>query len=134
MLAPIGDPAPGRLHSRKVTDSGPQHLLPDSPSTSPLKRRIENHQKGFLPTAWLKKILKLKKITESFGTLTAEDVLEAENFNIKRKEAIFYKDNCESLRNSNSVEKNSFLSNFVPFIDETEIVRLRRKLEYVIFL
>lgn len=40
----------------------------------------------------------------------------------------FYKE-FESLRNGNSVEKNS-LFNFVRFIDETEIIRLGGRLEF----
>lgn len=38
-----------------------------------------------------------------------------------------------SLSYDNSVKKNSHLYNFVPIIDETEIIRLERRLEFCDF-
>lgn len=42
----------------------------------------------------------------------------------------FYKDEFKTFKNSNSLEKNSLLLNFVTFIDETEIILLGGRREF----
>lgn len=74
-------------------------------------------------------ILKLKKSTEFFIKLSAEELLEVENY-LQNERKKFYKDRFESLINGKSVEKKSPRFNFVSFIDETEVICLVGRIEF----
>lgn len=77
-----------------------------------------------------KNILKLIIYTNVSGPVTTEELLKAEKYLIQSEQKQLFKKVFKSPRNNNSVENHLTLFNFVPFIDQSEIIRLGGKLEY----
>ncbi|XP_054720923.1 uncharacterized protein LOC129230545 [Uloborus diversus] len=82
-------------------------------------------------TAWVKKsIMKFRKISNKGNTLTTKEIIEAESHLIRLEQKIFFKEDYESLKNGEPIQKDSDLFNFLPFMDENEIIRLGGRLEF----
>ncbi|XP_054716905.1 uncharacterized protein LOC129226328 [Uloborus diversus] len=93
--------------------------------------KFSNMEKLVRVTAWVKKsIMKFRKISNIENTLTAEELIEAENHLIRLEQKIFFKEDYESLKNGDPIQKVSDLFNFLPFMDENEIIRLGGRLEF----
>ncbi|XP_054706547.1 uncharacterized protein LOC129216358 [Uloborus diversus] len=93
--------------------------------------KFSNMEKLVRITAWVKKsIMKFRKISNIGNTLTAEELIEAENHLIRLEQKIFFKEDYESLKNGEPIQKDSDLFNFLPFMDENEIIRLGGRLEF----
>ncbi|XP_054709261.1 uncharacterized protein LOC129218966 [Uloborus diversus] len=93
--------------------------------------KFSNMEKLVRITAWVKKsIMKFRKISNIGNTLTAEELIEAENHLIRLEQKIFFKEDYESLKNGELIQKDSDLFNFLPFMDENEIIRLGGRLEF----
>ncbi|XP_054706599.1 uncharacterized protein LOC129216409 [Uloborus diversus] len=93
--------------------------------------KFSNMEKLVKITAWVKKsIMKFRKISNIENTLTAEELIETENHLIRLEQKIFFKEDYESLKNGDPIQKDSDLFNFLPFMDENEIIRLGGRLEF----
>ncbi|XP_054711322.1 uncharacterized protein LOC129220912 [Uloborus diversus] len=88
-------------------------------------------EKLLMVTAWTKRfIAKLRKSSNIQGALITEELQEAENLLIRCEQKRHFGEELKSLSVGNSVEKNSPLYNFAPYIDEKQVMRLGGRLEF----
>lgn len=93
--------------------------------------RYSNFENLVRVLAWVKKFLKkIKKCGEVGNILTTEELVEAENYLISNEQKLFFREEYESLKSRKPVDKNSHLSNFVPYLDENNLMRLGGRLEF----
>ncbi|GFY61943.1 uncharacterized protein TNIN_271721 [Trichonephila inaurata madagascariensis] len=74
----------------------------------------------------------LKKSNVLHGTLTSEKLSEAERFWIQVEQEKFFPEELKSLKD-NKIEKESPLYNYMPYLDENGLIRLRGRLEFCNF-
>jgi len=93
--------------------------------------KYSNLEKLLRITAWVKRFIsKLKKSSVNQGTLTVEELREAEKYWIRTEQMKFFKKEINSLKETSSVDKNSTLYNFAPYLDENGILRIKGRLEF----
>lgn len=74
--------------------------------------------------------MKLEKINRSMQHSDNERIMGSREFFDKSEQKQFYKEELESLKNGKSVENMSSLSNFMPFIDKNNLIKLGGRLEF----
>jgi hypothetical protein len=90
-----------------------------------------NLKKLYRVTAWVKRFIeKIRKIVNTKGPLTAEEIEEAENYWLQVEQRENYSEEIESLKNEERVNKNSSLYNFNPFLDNNGVMRLGGRLQF----
>ncbi|GFX36867.1 integrase catalytic domain-containing protein [Trichonephila clavipes] len=92
--------------------------------------KYSNLEKVLRITVWQKRFIKLlKKSNILHGSLTSEELPEAERFRIQVEQEKFFPEELKSLKD-NKIEKESPLYNYMPYLDGNGLIRLRGRLEF----
>ncbi|KFM62154.1 hypothetical protein X975_06179, partial [Stegodyphus mimosarum] len=93
--------------------------------------KYSNLRKLLRITSWMKRFIgKIRKTNHLTGSLTTEELVDAENYWIRSEQERFYPKEIESLKKANKVEKKSSLYLFDPFLDQNGILRAGGRLEH----